>query len=62
MICRECAEAGDVNRKRYDMDQPLVLHPDDCECACGHEVTAEWEKQFRVKPPWLKKVQETEVL
>jgi hypothetical protein len=62
MICLECATAGDANRKRFEMDQPQVLHPEDCGCACMHKPAEEWEKQFGGKPPWVKKVQETEVL
>ena len=38
------------------------MHPANCGCACMHKPAEEWDKQFGVKPPWVKKVQETEVL
>lgn len=68
MICKECAVTGDANRKKFDSydpsDRPAPeSHPKDCGCACMHKPTEEWEKQFGgVTPPWVKKVQETEVL
>lgn len=66
MICKECREAADYNRRRYDFDgnksPEYREHPKNCECGCQHEMPQKWEKMFRVKPPWVLKVQENEVL
>jgi hypothetical protein len=64
VICRECAETADYNRAQVDAGKynQQERHNEDCGCACMHKPAEEWEKQFSVKPPWVVKVQETEVL
>jgi hypothetical protein len=63
MICKECAETADYNRAVIDTRKGHQMrHPEDCGCACMHKPAEEWEKQFSVTPPWVKKVQETDVL
>jgi hypothetical protein len=65
MICKGCAEAGNFNRDKHYWAQkepvriPVYLeHPTDCGCACMHKMPGQWEKQFSVKPPWLKETEE----
>jgi hypothetical protein len=63
MICHDCAVTANENRLKFDNGNiPQASHPTDCGCACMHKPAEEWEKQFSVTPPWVKKVQETDVL
>lgn len=69
MISEKCTEIGNINRKRYDIgarkfEEPFgfLPYPEGCQCACRHEYPVQWEKSYNCKPPWLIKVQETDVL